>query len=654
MFAYGQTCTGKTFTMRGYPNHPGMMPLAIKEIFSLSHDITVKISYFEVYNETVNDLLNPKNRGLEVRESVQKGIFVANLTEIDVGSYPEALDLLERGDRSKTVAETKLNENSSRSHSLFKMTVKSKRDDKAFEGTMFIVDLAGSENASKAKTEGIRMKEGTNINKSLLALSNVISKLSSNSSQFINYRDSKLTRILQPMLSGNSKTLIFCTMTQKSTSYSETINTLYFGTKAKNIKTTVTANEVTDERTRIMKENLKLKARIQELEQQMMEKKTEETFAMPIKQNFTETMSVVEPKEESIKVLEKEIKIIKQLLMRGADENGINDSAWDARSTVSSIYPRSMALGNEQLRVDDFDCVSTISQMDRPFFRQNSWDRVETTAVARENEDLKRTLREERYKCFELANQKDAEVRKANYMLNSTKEEFEERMKRREEEIEELRLNYNKTRNELREKERKLEVAIRTANNLEHKIEATFGGDLLEKYEELKAITESTNNLEMVDKLKEENMKLREEVCLLNCDNMSFRVKSDLLKKHHDLAIKEKESLNKSIDSYKSELNQKTKTLSKIKYELINSREKSGDKSERSSGYKEEIMKLKEKIKMMESDRKSTKVIDLTNCMNEANLLGKKRQETEKKTPRKTLSNLFGLFSSSSFFENEN
>jgi centromeric protein E len=283
VFAYGQTSTGKTFTMNGTEKSPGIIPQTIEEIFKLLGEdktinkYTLKASYLELYNETVNDLLNPNNKNLEVRESAQKGVFVNNLTETQFTTKEKALQLLKKGDSLKIIAETKLNEKSSRSHSIFRITLEvSKNIDgkiKTFFSQMNLTDLAGSENVSKAKTDGIRMKEGSNINKSLLALSNVISKLSSNPKSFVNFRDSKLTRLLQNGLSGNSKTTIICTISESASCNSETLNTLHFGNKAKNIKTDIKINEL-KEHNKMMIENNELKNKIKLLEEMIKEKKT--------------------------------------------------------------------------------------------------------------------------------------------------------------------------------------------------------------------------------------------------------------------------------------------------------------------------------------------------------------------------------------------
>ena len=282
IFAYGQTSTGKTFTMKGESKtNEGLIPLCIREIFNALNNpdsnITksvVKVSYSEIYNETVNDLIDTNKKNLEIRES-PKGIFVNNLSEIIVTNVEKAMQLLNKGENNRIIAETKLNEKSSRSHTIFKINIEFNIKEKKYYSQLNLVDLAGSENVSKAKCEGMRIKEGGNINKSLLALSNVINKLSQNNKNFVNYRDSKLTRLLQSALGGNSKTTIICTMIDDNNHYSETLNTLHFGIKAKNIKTIVKENEIHEnDKKKISMENQALRNKIKMLEKIIHDKKT--------------------------------------------------------------------------------------------------------------------------------------------------------------------------------------------------------------------------------------------------------------------------------------------------------------------------------------------------------------------------------------------
>ena len=281
------------------PNNEGIIPLTLKELFEKLNtseeiiDSKITASFIEIYNESINDLLDNSKVNLELRETPNKEVIVNNLTEIKINNHDEALNLLLKGNESRITASTKLNEKSSRSHCIFRLNLKitkfksiknilneSEKEKIILKSHINLIDLAGSENSSKTGCVGQRLKEGSNINKSLLALSNVINKLSQNNGNigngnfFVNYRDSKLTRLLQNSLGGNSKTAIICTITDDSEHYTETMNTLHFGNKAKNIKTVVKVNEVKNQNNReLLQENERLKKKLKELEKELTTQK---------------------------------------------------------------------------------------------------------------------------------------------------------------------------------------------------------------------------------------------------------------------------------------------------------------------------------------------------------------------------------------------
>jgi centromeric protein E len=281
------------------PNNEGIIPLTLKELFEKLNtseeiiDSKITASFIEIYNESINDLLDNSKVNLELRETPNKEVIVNNLTEIKINNHDEALNLLLKGNESRITASTKLNEKSSRSHCIFRLNLEitkfksiknilneSEKEKIILKSHINLIDLAGSENSSKTGCVGQRLKEGSNINKSLLALSNVINKLSQNNGNigngnfFVNYRDSKLTRLLQNSLGGNSKTAIICTITDDSEHYAETMNTLHFGNKAKNIKTVVKVNEVKNQNNReLLQENERLKKKLKELEKELTTQK---------------------------------------------------------------------------------------------------------------------------------------------------------------------------------------------------------------------------------------------------------------------------------------------------------------------------------------------------------------------------------------------
>eukprot|EP00064_Thunnus_orientalis_P011023 superscaffoldBa00001553_g11053 len=283
IFAYGQTSSGKTFTMMGSDRIPGVIPLAVEDVFQTiknrpNKEFLLRVSYMEIYNETVTDLLvdSWKRKPLEVRETINKNIYVADLTEELVTSPAQALAWIRKGEKNRHYGKTKMNQRSSRSHTIFRMILESReRSDPASgenaDGAIIVshlnlVDLAGSERASQTGAEGTRFKEGCNINRSLFTLGQVIKKLTDESQKgFTNYRDSKLTRILQNSLGGNAKTVIICTITPVT--LDETLSTLQFASTAKKMKNDPHVTEVSDDGAllkRYRNEIVDLKRRLQE------------------------------------------------------------------------------------------------------------------------------------------------------------------------------------------------------------------------------------------------------------------------------------------------------------------------------------------------------------------------------------------------------
>ncbi|KAG0571893.1 hypothetical protein KC19_VG051600 [Ceratodon purpureus] len=266
VFAYGQTSSGKTYTMRGSPQEPGIIPLAVQEIFkniqeAEGREFLLRVSYMEIYNEEINDLLAPENRKLQVHENIEKGVFVAGLREEIVVSPEQVLDLMTAGETYRHVGETNMNVYSSRSHSIFRMVIESRdksHDDPAGPSTvqscdavrvsvLNLVDLAGSERVAKTGAEGARLREGTHINKSLMTLGTVINKLSEGVEKqggHVPYRDSKLTRILQPALGGNAKTAVICNITPAQIHVDETKGTLFFASRANRVTNCAQVNEI--------------------------------------------------------------------------------------------------------------------------------------------------------------------------------------------------------------------------------------------------------------------------------------------------------------------------------------------------------------------------------------------------------------------------
>ncbi|KAL3813734.1 hypothetical protein ACJIZ3_015002 [Penstemon smallii] len=255
VFAYGSTGSGKTYTMVGTQDDPGLMVLSLNTIFNLiekdntSDDFEVTCSYLEVYNEVIYDLLEKSSGHLELREDPDQGIVVAGLRSIKVNSADKILELLNTGNSRRKTESTEVNATSSRSHAVLEIRVARKQQKKypnqVIRGKLALVDLAGSERASETNSGGQKLRDGANINRSLLALANCINALGKQQKKglaYVPYRNSKLTRILKDGLSGNSQTIMIATISPANNHYHHSINTLKYADRAKEIRTHIQKN----------------------------------------------------------------------------------------------------------------------------------------------------------------------------------------------------------------------------------------------------------------------------------------------------------------------------------------------------------------------------------------------------------------------------
>ncbi|XP_061834336.2 kinesin-like protein KIF1A isoform X3 [Nerophis lumbriciformis] len=292
IFAYGQTGAGKSYTMMGkqdVKDQQGIIPLLCEDLFTKINDHTdnsmsysVEVSYMEIYCERVRDLLNPKNKGnLRVREHPLMGPYVEDLSKLAVTDYNDIQDLMDSGNKARTVAATNMNETSSRSHAVFNIIFTQKRHDADTDNTLekvskiSLVDLAGSERADSTGAKGTRLKEGANINKSLTTLGKVISALAEVDSgpnknkkkkkaeSFIPYRDSVLTWLLRENLGGNSRTAMVAALSPADINYDETLSTLRYADRAKQIRCNAVINE--DPNNRLVRELKEEVSRLKEL-----------------------------------------------------------------------------------------------------------------------------------------------------------------------------------------------------------------------------------------------------------------------------------------------------------------------------------------------------------------------------------------------------
>ncbi len=270
VFAYGATGAGKTYTMLGSDENPGIMHYTLKELFNEiklypEREFKIKLWYLEIYNENIRDLLVNNSENLDLREDPIRGLIVNGITEKETNSSEDILSLLKKGNKNRTTEETDANETSSRSHAILQILVSYKdKDNKKNDnlnsnnnnnnindikfGKLSLIDLAGSERASMTGSKGMRLIEGGNINRSLLVLGNCINALSESNIKgtkpHIPYRDSKLTRLLKDSLGGNSRTVMIANVSPFIYNFDDTYNTLKYAERAKHIKTQVSKNVI--------------------------------------------------------------------------------------------------------------------------------------------------------------------------------------------------------------------------------------------------------------------------------------------------------------------------------------------------------------------------------------------------------------------------
>ncbi|KAL5855975.1 hypothetical protein ACOSQ4_005777 [Xanthoceras sorbifolium] len=302
IFAYGQTSSGKTYTMIGITEY------AVSDIFDYIHRheeraFVLKFSAMEIYNEAIRDLLSTDNTPLRLLDDPEKGIIVEKVTEETLKDWNHLQELLSICEAQRRIGETSLNEKSSRSHQIIRLTIESsareflgRENSTTLAASVNFVDLAGSERASQSLSTGTRLKEGCHINRSLLTLSTVIRKLSKGRPGHINYRDSKLTRMLQPCLGGNARTAIICTLSPARSHVEQTRNTLLFACCAKEVTTKAQVNVVMSD-----------KALVKHLQKELA--RLESELRIPIPTSSTcDYPTLLRKKDLQIQKMEKEIR----------------------------------------------------------------------------------------------------------------------------------------------------------------------------------------------------------------------------------------------------------------------------------------------------------------------------------------------------------
>ena len=457
VFAYGQTGCGKTFTMMGIvtdPNLKGIIPNAFSHIFGYiktegeSKRFLVRCSFVEIYNEEVRDLLGDAKKKLDIREDKKKGTYVKDLTYINIKDTNDIESCLNKGNKNRHVGQTSMNDQSSRSHSLF--TVYLEIEEKGANGQgriksgkLNLVDLAGSERVGKTNATGQTFDEGKKINLSLTALGSVIDALSSNS-KYIPYKDSKLTRLLADSLGGNTKTVMFANISPASYNYDETLGTLRYASRAKLIKNAPKVNE--------------------------------------------------DPKDALLRKYEEEIKALKEKLNNGGGLPGVieEDEEYEEveeEEEVPEDEENNDGEGNTNTKT--FKKKATIILKKRKSKILDKYNDPEKASLLEQIANLEKNL----------IDNKKLEKAEVNIKDSISKEEFEKRMKEQEEE--------NRKFKEYREKQMKeneeFELKIKKLQEQKEKEEVLLKNDVNKLQEKIKEL-----NSEIYD-LKNENSKDRED-----------------------------------------------------------------------------------------------------------------------------------------------
>ena len=582
--------------MKGTKETPGIIPLSIRDIFHTISQIQdrkfqLRVSYLEIYNEVIIDLLDPDNQSLKIREDFvnNRGVYVSGAKEEQVSSIEEMLGLMEKGENYRHFGSTNMNERSSRSHTIFRIMIESMDasvackalEDDDFDifasgvetsvlcSTLNLVDLAGSERVSNTLAEGQRLKEGGHINKSLLTLGNVIAKLSEGSSSHIPYRDSKLTRILSPALGGNSKTAIICTVTPALQHFEETHSTLKFANRAKSIQNNVTVNEILNE-----------KALIKKLKRENDEWK--EKFQQRVNHVEDEISRIETEKEDIIKTYEETLKI------QGNEKDGLNQE-------ILSL--KKLLLEKER----DTEWIQTIARSDKQKFEEdlNLLQKNLTTLKVEHEEALKNMQLTHESTLMELKNNftKQFEVLKQDHLKELQDRELvtNNQIGALEDAISQI-TNQN---SELKQQVDSMEQTIKELNSIKSHLEEDIQNLNENKKDALQTIEETNMELSAnIENLSTQNLKLRTQIQTLEQQAKDHEEYKD----HLEETVKELANQNQSLQQQVQLLQDKIQEEEEMRENQLHYQIKQD-----TDLYLQEITSLKEQILLMQDGHSKEK-----------------------------------------------
>ncbi|XP_022686279.1 kinesin-like protein KIF19 isoform X2 [Varroa jacobsoni] len=415
VFAYGATGTGKTYTMVGNEKNPGIMVRAFDDLFDSqekqTQDTSVYLSYLEIYNENIRDLLSNLNDSLELREDPNDGYYAVGLSEVQCMSSKEVLRLLQRGNKRRTVEATAANETSSRSHALLKVTIKQQPSGgtNCF-GKMFMVDLAGTERTSNTKATGKRLKEGAHINKSLLALGNVINALAMKSAKHVNFRDSKLTRLLKEALGGNCRTLMVAHISPVPSAYEDSRNTLIYADRAQNITNKIRSN-VVDVSTHVNQYQgiiTELRAEITRLQDKIDQNETNNVKILPMPTSNGHAMNK-KVEEENVKNPAELNKLRQQLVESFNKQMMVRSKMMEVDNCLLALSTdlEKLSIVINQWETEKLKTEEGGEPEDEPDYVKQAWEDVEFIQGEQQRflqlrEDIEKEFEDARDKTYEL------------------------------------------------------------------------------------------------------------------------------------------------------------------------------------------------------------------------------------------------------------
>ena len=563
IICYGQTGTGKTYTMTNLKNNSkGILPRAIddlyKKINETKNEFIIKVSYLQIYNKKINDLLIPERKSLNIRENNKKGVYIEGLSNWVAKKKEDIFKLLEKGEKSRKSAFTLMNDISSRSHVIFNILIESKKIKENQEiiktSNIKFVDLAGSERLRITKAKGEQLSECKHINKSLSCLKNVIKILGENKRKHIPFRDSKLTRILQDCLGSNCKTIIITCVSPSIQSFGETLSSLKFGSIAKNVKNFVQINKKVKKKppsNLIYKDEIdSLKIELSNLNKNLVNRSVliklekeknkaledRELAIEELEKQYFEFLKEQKEKKELMRKLDILGKYIiensdklEPILEVNEDNENLNDIIFEKEEEIGrlkknlemkekEIFQRSLKIDNSETINEDKENLNKII-----FEKEKEIERLKTNLEIKEKEIYQ--------KKYEIMN---SDKKDTNLEINEENENLDDIIFEKEEEIGKLKLNLEMKEKEIFQFKQELDTYDMIVRNSKNQIDflRTENNDLKNLVDFQK---KKLNCLENTKRNK--NEKNISQVCVLDIKNLLNTVIEDLSNNNKDFTI---------------------------------------------------------------------------------------------------------------------